>query len=382
MIALLIIVLIIYLAQDILFNRLLPRELVYSCAFTCGEAAEGDVVHLTEVIENHKPIPVLWLMVDIHTSRFLDYGGAWSALTQKGRRVTSLFSLRGRQKITRRWDVVCRKRGVYSIDFVTFVWGGLLGNKTGSKAVNCNTSLVVYPAQVDLDNLFAPRNLTQGNLSVRRFLIDDPFVFSGVREYTQNDPMNRIHWGASARTGALMVRQNDYTSEISVMVALNIQSAEDELSDSFNEDESEFAIRVAASAAGRAVAGGAMCAFCSNAVTTDDDAAVSTAFGSGAAQMQNINEILARLECKNRVNFTQYLEDLAKKCHDCDLVVVTAYLNRDMAAHCERLRAQNNSVTVLLLDGRADTSGGAHGFTLFSIEREEGGDAQNPSASA
>lgn len=370
MVVLIVIIIAVFFLQDILFHRLAPRKLSYVCEFEHKEAVEGDTVRFVETIQNNKPIPVLWMMIDIHASRYLDFGGAWSVLTQEGRRVTSLFTLRGMQKVTRKWDMTCTKRGVYTINNVTLVWGALFGGKNGSKALASGTSIIVYPRAVDLDSLFTPVNLTQGEVSVSRFIVDDPFVFTGVREYSTNDPMNRVHWGATARAGTLMVRQNDYTSEVSVVIALNIQATEFEVRDSVNEPKSEFAIKVAATAAQKAIDSGAMCALYTNASTIDGgDVMAATEFGSGETHMMLINDVLARLECKNYREFADYLEEFGMGRENCEIVVVTSYLSERLALRCEELRLRGNVVKVLLLDKYSDTAQD-FGFGLYSVERE------------
>jgi uncharacterized protein (DUF58 family) len=53
-------------------------------------------------------------------------------------------------------------------------------------------------------------------------LLLDPFEFAGIREYRREDPMNRINWKASARTGELMVNQPDATTEHHVTILLDL----------------------------------------------------------------------------------------------------------------------------------------------------------------
>ena len=42
-------------------------------------------------------------------------------------------------------------------------------------------------------------------------MVEDPFAFAGMREYDGTDPMNRINWKASARSGNLMVNLQNST---------------------------------------------------------------------------------------------------------------------------------------------------------------------------
>ena len=64
-----------------------------------------------------------------------------------------------------------------------------------------------------------------GDISVRRFIIDDPTVILGYREYTGREPMKQISWTQTAKAGKLMVRQNDFTTDQVAVVMVNMYSA-------------------------------------------------------------------------------------------------------------------------------------------------------------
>jgi hypothetical protein len=42
-----------------------------------------------------------------------------------------------------------------------------------------------------------------GEIRLAHRLFEDPTRMAGVRPYQQGDPLNRIHWRATARTGAI-----------------------------------------------------------------------------------------------------------------------------------------------------------------------------------
>ncbi len=77
---------------------------------------------------------------------------------------------------------------------------------------------------------FAPEELRFpggeiGDISVRRFIMDDPTMLLGYREYTGREPMKQISWKQTAKTGRLMVRQNDFTSDHFAIVLVNMYSS-------------------------------------------------------------------------------------------------------------------------------------------------------------
>lgn len=65
-----------------------------------------------------------------------------------------------------------------------------------------------------------------GDMSVRRFILDDPTMPLGYREYSGREPMKQISWMQSAKAGRLMVRQNDYTTDRIAAVVVNLDSSD------------------------------------------------------------------------------------------------------------------------------------------------------------
>ena len=63
-----------------------------------------------------------------------------------------------------------------------------------------------------------------GDISVRRFIMDDPTMILGYREYTGREPMKQISWNQTAKVGRLMVRQNDFTTDRVATVLVDMHS--------------------------------------------------------------------------------------------------------------------------------------------------------------
>lgn len=62
-----------------------------------------------------------------------------------------------------------------------------------------------------------------GEISVRRFLFEDPVLTIGVRDYTGSEPLKQIAWKQTARAGKLQVKNYDYTVDVNVTVLLNLE---------------------------------------------------------------------------------------------------------------------------------------------------------------
>ena len=67
-----------------------------------------------------------------------------------------------------------------------------------------------------------------GDISVRRFILEDPVLTVGTLDYTGREPMKKISWKHSARAGRLMVKNSDYTVDANAAVVLNMASGSEE----------------------------------------------------------------------------------------------------------------------------------------------------------
>ena len=197
------------IAQAKIYKKNMFKRLGYRCSFNQLEAHEGDVIYFIETVHNRKLLPLPWLKVDMTVLRWLEFEGTKPVENLDKRYLTSGFFLKSYQKTTRKWKVKCLKRGEYSIDRVTMVAGDFMGIIVESLAVDINAVVTVFPATIDLEGMMISANYLQGNTIVKRWIIDDPFIISGAREYLPGDPINRIHWSATARNGILMTRKND-----------------------------------------------------------------------------------------------------------------------------------------------------------------------------
>ena len=137
-------------AQSIVYKKLSFKGLRYHCEFNTDEVFEGTEIFLTETVENQKWLPLPWFKSEITTSKWLDFAGAQSVVTYHTRFVPSFFLVKGHKKVTRRWNVVCIRRGVFSIENVMLVSTDLLGSRTVSRPAPAGASVTVLPKPLPL----------------------------------------------------------------------------------------------------------------------------------------------------------------------------------------------------------------------------------------
>ena len=345
-----IIIIAVIVFQGWLFDKLAFFKLDYKCELSTIEACEGDEIQLIETVVNRKFLPVPWLKVSINTSRWLEFAETRSVISQDSRYVTSGFYLNGKQKIVRRWRLKCLKRGIFRIDNVSLLSGDLLGVRTQSVPVPVNLCLKVYPSIIDIDNIFLPTNYLQGETIVRRWIIDDPFIVSGARNYTPSDPMSRINRSASAKEGKLMVKKNDFTSQYSMTVVLNIQSIENEYFETVNKDIIEYGIKVTASIFDIALKQGIPVRFaCNGSVQKESTGTILTGESAGREHICSLLEMLARLELKRILDFEDFLKENIGEFNNCDVIMITTYITEEIMSSILEMKISQNRVSMVLL---------------------------------
>ena len=140
-----------------------------------------------------------------------------------GVNVSRSMSLMPHSSLRGRFRIALTKRGVYRLGRCYLEGGDLLGLNTsvtsfeGEKTIICTAALAESDPKIDVLGGFL------GDISVRRFIMEDPSLLVGYREYTGYEPMKKISWNQTAKTNRLMVKLNDYTLDTDVAIAVNLE---------------------------------------------------------------------------------------------------------------------------------------------------------------
>lgn len=211
--------------QYFVYKNLGLKDVTYKLTIGKTEAFEGEEIEVVEEIENNKLLPLPWMRSEISCSRWLAfYGNSQNVAkdAQKGL-VSGIFMLKGHQKLRRSWRVRCEKRGVFRIEDVTLSVSDLFGLVKPSVMIKLSEEISVLPSPSEIELCDLSTEAFMGNQSVRRFILPDPFLICGAKEYSGREAMNRIHWSQTARTNSLMVYNNEFTTERRILVVLNMQ---------------------------------------------------------------------------------------------------------------------------------------------------------------
>lgn len=199
------------------------RDVTVKLWFDTDAVYAGQETKLYEVIENRKSMPVPVLEVGFHTRRELDFANVENTNVSDYLYKRDIFSVLGRQKITREIPVKCTKRGKYLASDADIATHTLLYRERYSKAIGTEAEIYVYPKMTDVSEIVTVCERMLGTLQCAKRLYEDPFAFRTIRNYTTDDPMKTINWKASAKTGSLMVNTFDSVQSQKAMIFLDVE---------------------------------------------------------------------------------------------------------------------------------------------------------------
>lgn len=288
-------VLIVYLAIKFVFRYNWNKGLGVALEFEKKHVVNGETVNVVEVISNEKRLPLPCVNLKFQVDRELGFPGtdtnsSVSDLTYRN----DVFSFLANQRITRRIPVKCNHRGVFKISGVQLTFAGPFMNEINVLKVDSTCEITVYPKTVDSKRFSFIRSRISGEAERKKYMLEDPFVFRGIRDYTSNDSLKNVNWKATARTGNLCV--NEYNESVSrnVCILLNLEDDGMLTYDSVNEE----AISLAASVAEEFIRQGINVSLISNACDVDTKEAVGIREGAGVGHLGSINTVLARMDLK------------------------------------------------------------------------------------
>ena len=177
------------------------RQLEATRTVSHGEARVGDRVTVTLELHNRGRLPIPWMLIeDVLPLKALIHDPP--SLEISGRRAL-LAMFRPGKRITARYHLTCHRSGYFQIGPLLLETGDLFGLYRKFRLADVPDFLLVLPKVVPLLGYDLASRRPVGEVQLVHRLYEDPTRIAGVREYERGDPMRRIHWKATARTGKL-----------------------------------------------------------------------------------------------------------------------------------------------------------------------------------
>lgn len=182
------------------------------------------------------------------------------------------------------------KRGFYTIDSMVVTFQDPLGLFFYNKLFKVRSEIMVYPVPEDIRDIILSGAERYGSrelpIAATRGSGLDP---DGVRQYIPGDPLRRMHWKSTARTGKLNVIEFEEAKAVNVVIVLDLHQGTNV--GKGIDTTLEYLVRMAASLAQNAIRQGA-----SVRLITGDDPDPADFAGRGSEHLFAILASLARAE--------------------------------------------------------------------------------------
>ena len=350
-----------------LWSRYGLRSLRYDRRLERDRAVWGDELALEVSVWNDKALPLAWLRVDdFATDGVVVREKPLVPSTMPGFGVmTTSWAIGWFERVTRHLTIYADRRGVFSFGPVRLSVADLFGRGAATEEHEDPRTFIVRPRSVPVRHAGSHR-APLGSLRSRSGLFEDPSLFAGVRPYQPGDPLRRVHWRATARTGAPVSKRFDPSRAREVLIALDVQTSEGPHWALHYDDELVESLMVAAASLARdALAGGASVGLAAAAYSRRVERFVLVAPRAGQDQLAAVADVLGRLSEVASAPFEHLLTHVPRAVGPgTQVVVVTA---RDPSPYLAALRRLDRSGFPVELIGL-----GARGVSAVSRARAFG----------
>jgi uncharacterized repeat protein (TIGR01451 family) len=232
-----------------LISRFLTRSWAESLAASreCNRltAEIGENVAVVVTLKNTGRWPVAWVLLeDLLPRDALMFDPP--RLKLAGRRV-QLTMLRAAARKTMMYQLTPTRRGYYQLGPLVLETGDLFGLHRRYRVLTEPHFLLVLPKVLPLAGYEVASKRPIGEVRMSYRLYEDPTRISGVRAYERGDSLNRIHWRATARTGALHSKVYEPSTVAGATLLMEFHTAAHERK--HEPHRSELAVTAAASIA-------------------------------------------------------------------------------------------------------------------------------------
>ena len=272
----------IYLLQDRIYKKFWNVNLHVDVKFEDKFIHEGEDTYLKETLSNGKILPLPWVYVKFQINR----NGKVSHYR------SDLFSIRFYQKIRRRIPFHPETRGIYTMRGIDLISNNLFITRKFVQTLQDATTMVVYPRLISTEEFQIPFQKMMGDIITKRYMIEDPYMFKGIRDYQSYDSFKSINFKASARAGKWLVNVHDYTIQQKVTILLNMDRA----NQYYDMRLYENSIRMAASMANAYEQEGIPVSLWSNGRDVITGEKIEVEEGGGMGHLHTVFESLARME--------------------------------------------------------------------------------------
>lgn len=339
-----------------------------------NEIEIGDRISVGLKIANLSKQPIPWVLIEDSILKSLLYSPHRS-LELVGSNI-KLYELGAGQSGLLAYDLKAIRRGYFRIGPTLLETGDLLGLNRQHRVVSSADYVLVLPKLIPIQGIELTSRRALGDLRISDRSMEDPSQMAGVREYRMGDPLNRVHWKATARTGQLHTRVFEPTCMQGAMILMDLNR-------NSNPEEQEpvrtdLAVTAAASIAQGYYLLNQPCGFICNGIDmaerysfqeqtgdyTDRTSIRNTVqkelkndrlrpiiveHGNGVETFSQIHRTLARVGRSDGLSFFELVQEVRSKLpRNLTVIAILQKVSEESAIALEMLKRQGYSVVVIL----------------------------------
>jgi len=165
------------------------------------EAKIGEQIPILIKLKHVGKLPITWVLVeDMLEPRAQAYRPP--SLGVQGERL-EVMKLNPNETKQLFYQLQCNRRGYYQVGPLVLETGDMFGLNRKFRVLTEPVFLLVYPTVVPIESYDIASRRPIGEVVMTHRLFEDPTRIAGVRKYQDGDPLARVHWRATARTGKL-----------------------------------------------------------------------------------------------------------------------------------------------------------------------------------
>ncbi len=222
-----IIFLVVFITFGIVVELFSLRDKFTNVEYKCTPSKIGcepdEIFQIKTVVSNYSPRTIPFLKMEEEFPKDIILQNGETIYISGGSCLySSTIFVQPKQKITRTIQVSLPNRGLYFLEGCRFHSGDFLGLKENYKDIKQREEIIIYPRVLREEKVLEALAGFYGDYVVRRFYIEDPMLINSYQDYTGREPMRSISWTQSAKKNRLMVKEFDYTVEMSVTILLDV----------------------------------------------------------------------------------------------------------------------------------------------------------------
>ena len=172
---------------------------------------KGDNIDIQYKVDNNGSLSIPYIEIEDQISKTL----------QNKKSKNTILSLDKKDSYHKREAIQLNRRGYYKIVAIKVIIRDVLGIYSLKKTISNDSSLLVYPKPIELNNLSGVLSQTSGEITVKESNQKDKSSIHSFREYIPGDEIKSVHWKLSGKFDNLIVKEYENSSDTNIILLID-----------------------------------------------------------------------------------------------------------------------------------------------------------------